>query len=125
MSKVRFITEGPNKGVEVRIVGRNLEGDPIVQRIDEQPLEWPAGRRRHVLDMPEHMLSKTKPVPTLLEAAQAVIGAASHTWYFWASARPPAPCRLSLPVSRAEMTTNLVPTSALENLRAAVERERS
>ena len=70
-----YVIGGPNAGREVKVVGFNLEHEPIVQATDGQALEWPEGHRRHVLDMPAHRLTWTPPVPTLLEAAEAFIAA--------------------------------------------------
>jgi hypothetical protein len=71
---ILYVTGGPNDGAEVQVVGFNREVEPIVQRVDDRPLEWPEGHPRHVCDMPTHRLSWDKPAVTLLEAARAVAG---------------------------------------------------
>jgi hypothetical protein len=71
-----YIEGGPNDGREVQVVGFNLEHECIVQAVDGLPLFWPEDHPRHVLDVPAHRLTWVKPVPTLLEAARAVVDAA-------------------------------------------------
>jgi hypothetical protein len=72
-----FVTSEPNRGAPVQVVGFNLDHEPICERTDDKPLEW-RGVRRHVLDVPFGCLSYKRPGPSLLEAAEAVVGAATH-----------------------------------------------
>jgi hypothetical protein len=63
-----YVTSKDNHGAHVQIVGWNMEGDPICQRIDGEPFTW-RGVRRHVLDMPADCLSYKKPARTTAEIA--------------------------------------------------------
>ena len=110
-NRERYVQSGVNKGAHVQIVGHNIEGEPIVQRLDGLPLEWPAGHQRHVLDVPPNMLGDKPPVPSLLEAAEAVVAQMHYcTEYSFEYASTPHHWPLGYP---------------FDALAAAVERERA
>lgn len=66
-----WLTDGPNRGAQIVVVGWSIEGEVIGQRVDNKPFWW-NGAKRHVLDFPSSILSWNKPKPTLAEAAVAV-----------------------------------------------------